>query len=69
MAVDSATSYATYMEQAEKDFLEAGWALDDEEAKVLHESRKGTYSYMVKWWTIMGYQEIWHWRKKLYQNL
>ena len=48
MAVDSATSYAAYMEQAEKDFLEAGWALDDEEAKVLHESRKGTFSYMVK---------------------
>ena len=48
MAVDSYTSYTAYTAEAELQFLKEGWALDDEEAKVLHESRKGTFSYMVK---------------------
>ena len=48
MAVDSYTSYTSYTAQAEQQFLEAGWALDDEEAEILHESRKGTFSYMVE---------------------
>ena len=48
MAVDSYTSYTAYTAEAEQQFLKEGWALDDEEAKVLHESRKGTFSYMVK---------------------
>lgn len=48
MAVDSYTSYTAYTAAAEQQFLKDGWALDDEEAKVLHESRKGTFSYMVK---------------------
>ena len=48
MAVDSATSYAAYKNQAEQQFLKDGWALDDEAAKVLHESRSDTFTYMVK---------------------
>ena len=48
MAIDSYASYTAYTAAAEQQFLKDGWALDDEEAKVLHESRKGTFSYMVK---------------------
>lgn len=48
MAVDSVTSYNTYTQQAELQYIQDGWALDDEEANTLHESRKGTFSYMVK---------------------
>lgn len=48
MAVDSVSSYTAYTASAEQNFLKDGWALDDEESKVLHESRKGTFSYMVK---------------------
>lgn len=48
MAVDSYTSYTAYNAEAELQYLKSGWALDDEEAAVLHESRKGAFSYMVK---------------------
>ena len=48
MAVDSYTSYKAYTEEAELQYLKDGWALNDEEARVFHESRKGTFSYMVK---------------------
>ena len=48
MGVDSAASYKAYTTEIEKQYLKDGWALDDEEASVLHESRKGTFSYMVK---------------------
>jgi len=48
MTVDSATSYAAYKEEAELQFLQDGWALDDEEAETLHESRKTAFSYMVR---------------------
>lgn len=48
MVVDSAASYNAYKTEAEQKYLQDGWALDDEEAKTLHESRKGTFSYMVK---------------------
>lgn len=48
MAVDSATSYMVYKNAAEQQYLKDGWALDDEEAETLHESRKNTFSYMVK---------------------
>lgn len=48
MAVDSTTSYAAYMEEAELQFLQDGWALDDEEAETLHESRKSAFSYMIQ---------------------
>lgn len=47
LAVDSATRYAGYTEQANMKFLEDGWALDDEASAVLHNSRKSAFSYMV----------------------
>lgn len=48
MAVDSYTSYTAYTEQADLQNLKDGWELDDEEAKVLHERRKGTFEYMIR---------------------
>ena len=48
MAVDSYTSYTAYTAEADMQYLKDGWALDDEEAAALHESRKGAFSYMVK---------------------
>ena len=48
MAVDSYTSYTAYQEQNEFQYLIDGWALDDEEAEVLHNTRKGLFSYMIK---------------------
>ncbi len=48
MAVDSVTSYQSYKNQAEMQYLQDGWALDDEEASYLHESRKDAFTYMVK---------------------
>lgn len=48
MAVDSVTSYTAYTEETDLQYIKDGWALDDEEATALHNSRKGTFSYMVK---------------------
>ncbi len=47
MAIDSITSYMTYTAAADLQYLQDGWALDDEEASALHESRKGTFAYMI----------------------
>ena len=47
MAIDSITSYTTYTSETELQYLNDGWALDDEEASVLHESRRGTFAYMI----------------------
>lgn len=47
MAVDSVTSYQSFNRQNDLQYIQDGWALDDEEAATLHESRKGTFSYMV----------------------
>ena len=47
MAIDSITSYTTYTSETELQFLKDGWALDDEEASVLHESRKSTFAYII----------------------
>ncbi len=47
MAVDSATSYKSFTAENELQYLQSGWALDDEEANVLHNSRKGTFDYMI----------------------
>ncbi len=47
MAIDSITSYTTYTSETDLQYLQDGWALDDEEASVLHESRKGTFAYMI----------------------
>ena len=48
MAVDSATSYNAYTSEIEKEYLQDGWTLDDEEAAALHESRKGAFTYMIR---------------------
>lgn len=47
MAIDSVASYMAYKENANIEFIKDGWALDDEEASVLHNSRKGAFSYMI----------------------
>ena len=47
MAVDSATSYMDSAREAELQYLQDGWALDDDETAALHDSRKGTFSYMI----------------------
>ena len=47
MAVDSATSYQSSSAAADLQFIQDGWALDDEEAAVLHNRRKDTFSYMI----------------------
>ncbi len=48
MAVDSVTSYNANNTQNDLKYLQDGWNLDDKEAETLHESRKGTFSYMIK---------------------
>ena len=47
MVIDSITSYTAYTSEANLQYLKDGWALDDEEASMLHESRKGTFAYMI----------------------
>ena len=47
MAVDSATSYSQFKQEAGLQYIQDGWSLDDEEANTLHESRKGTFTYMI----------------------
>lgn len=47
MAVDSKTSYESYKKQAELEYLENGWELDDQEAAGLHNSRKLAFTYML----------------------
>ncbi len=47
MTVDSATSYMSYTKETDLESIKDGWALDDEEAQVLHQSRKGTFTYMI----------------------
>ena len=48
MVIDSFTSYEAYKNQTELQYLQDGWSLDDEEASILHESRKSAFTYMVK---------------------
>lgn len=48
MAVDSVTSYQSGSAQADMQYLQDGWALDDEQATTLHNMRKGTFNYMVE---------------------
>ena len=48
LAVDSTDSYTAYTDETEMQYLQDGWALDDEEAAYLHSSRKGMFSYMVR---------------------
>lgn len=48
MAVDSASSYKSYLSEVDNKYLEDGWDLDDSAAQNLHESRKEAFSYMVE---------------------
>lgn len=48
MAVDSYTSYSSYTDELDLQYLQDGWALDDEEAEAVHNSRKSAFTYMVK---------------------
>ena len=48
MAVDSVSSYQNYTAEAEKQYMQEGWALDEEEAQALHDSRKSAFTYMVR---------------------
>lgn len=47
MAVDSYASYSSYIEQADLQYLQDGWELDDEEIKELYNSRKQAFTYML----------------------
>lgn len=47
MAIDSYTSYASAKTQAELQYLQAGWELDDEESATLHKNRKETFEYLL----------------------
>lgn len=47
MAADSYSSYSSYNNATELDFLKDNWTLDDEEATALHQSRKQALNYMI----------------------
>lgn len=48
MAVDSVNSYKSYNDELDSQFLQDGWALDDEEDANLHDSRKRAFTYMIE---------------------
>lgn len=48
MAIDSVNSYNTYNDELDQEFLQDGWALDDEESANLHESRKRAFTFMIQ---------------------
>ena len=48
MAVDSVNSYKSYNDELDLQFLQDGWALDDEEDANLHDSRKRAFTYMLE---------------------
>lgn len=48
MAIDSVSSYNAYNDELDQSFLQDGWALDDEEANALHESRKNAFLFMIE---------------------
>lgn len=48
MAVDSVNSYKSYNDELDNEFLQEGWALDDEEAENLHDSRKRAFTFMIE---------------------
>lgn len=47
MAVDSVSSYKAYKDEINQEYLKDGWALDDEAAENLHDSRKRAFTYMI----------------------
>lgn len=48
MAIDSAASYASAMSDAETEYMQSGWELDDQESENLHNARKEMFSYTVQ---------------------
>lgn len=48
MTVDSATSYKEAINQADQQFLQEGWELDDAESAALHESTKSALNYLLE---------------------
>lgn len=48
MSVDSYSSYNAYNTDLAQEFLQDGWALDDEEAENLHDSRKRAFMFMIE---------------------
>jgi len=48
MAVDSYSSYKSYNNELDNEYLQDGWALDDEEAASLHDSRKRAFMFMIE---------------------
>ena len=48
LAVDSVSSYNEYTTELDMQYLQEDWALSDEEAKYLHNSRKSMFGYMTK---------------------
>lgn len=46
MAVDSASSYSSAINQAEQQYIKEGWELDDEEVKSLQSSTTAQFNYM-----------------------
>lgn len=47
MAVDAKSSYDSYVEENELQYLENRWELDDEEMEEVHSSRKMAFNYMI----------------------
>ena len=47
MAVDASSNYKSANAQADLQYLQDGWELDDTEAEELHKSRKNMFSYML----------------------
>ena len=47
MAIDSKASYDTSIAEAEMEYLQDGWALDDEATNALNNSRENLFDYMI----------------------
>lgn len=48
MAVDSKSSYDSYVSEIETKYMQDGWVLDDAAVENLHESRSDAFTYMVE---------------------
>jgi len=48
MAVDSKSSYESYVSESSDKYMQDGWALDDEASENLYESRTDAFAYMVE---------------------
>lgn len=48
MAVDSVSSYQNAKSQAELQYLQEGWELDDAEYEILHKLRSRAFTYMIE---------------------